>query len=295
MWVECAACGSVQPDVVWYVKTPFCFESQRHCGSVRKCGADTVKDDTNAQVKDVTTSKMAIELPPEEQVKGGGNGVIIDTVVLSLVHGHQQSCVVESVSYVGLCTEMTSISRGPNDGDDKTVTILNRLVTWVDLSGSRNQIEIDADPRNGEILLAQMNLDGANVKSVTTPAIKMQERTPQMLTKIDNDRASKFRSATMRASYMSINRVDVVVVGKEEEGRGRRRVARFMTEPSKGAWIMLKRLVRYLVGYGRLVQVISEQRYVKAPHAWTLTAITWDVCLPGRARRVHRFCWVPEA
>ena len=33
-------------------------------------------------------------------------------------------------------------------GDDTTVTILNRLVTWVCLSGSRNQIEIEADPRH---------------------------------------------------------------------------------------------------------------------------------------------------
>ena len=65
----------------------------------------------------------------------------------------------------------------------------------------------------------------------------------------------------MRASYMSINRVDVQQVVKE--------VARFMAEPNEGAWIMLKRLVRYLVCHGRLVQVISEQRYVKAPRVDT--------------------------
>ena len=41
----------------------------------------------------------------------------------------------------------------PDDGDDKTVTILNRLVTWVCLSGSRNQIEIEADPRHRESCL----------------------------------------------------------------------------------------------------------------------------------------------
>ena len=41
-------------------------------------------------------------------------------------------------------------------------------------------------------------------------------------------------------------------------------LAHFMAEPNEGAWIMLMRLVRYLVGHGRLVQVISEQRYVKA-------------------------------
>ena len=119
---------------------------------------------------------------------------------------------------------------------------------------------MEADPRHRDILLAQMNLDGANVKSVTTPAVQIQEWT-QVLTKIDRDRTSTLRSATMRASYMSINRVDVQQAVKE--------VARFMAEPNEGAWIMLKRLVRYIVGHGRLVQVISEQRYVKAPRVDT--------------------------
>ena len=116
---------------------------------------------------------------------------------------------------------------------------------------------IEADPHHREILLAQMTLDGANAKSVTTPAVKIQEWTPQMLTKIDRDRVSTCRSATMRASFVSINRVDVQQAVKE--------MARFMSEPNEEAWIMLKRLVRYFVGHGRLFQVISEQRYVKAP------------------------------
>ena len=56
--------------------------------------------------------------------------------------------------------------RGPDDGDDKTATILNRWVTWACLSGSRgNRIEIEAGPRHREVLLAQMNLDGANNSS----------------------------------------------------------------------------------------------------------------------------------
>ena len=141
--------------------------------------------------------------------------------------------------------------------DDKIVTIVKRLVTCVCLSGSRNQIEIEADTRHGVIFVSQMNLDVANSASVATPAMKMQEWTPQMLTKIDMDRALTFRSTTMRASYMSVNRVDVQRAVKE--------VARFVAEPNEGAWIMLKRLVRYSVGHGRLVRVISEQRYAKAP------------------------------
>ena len=87
----------------------------------------------------------------------------------------------------GLILERRAIL-GPNAGDNKTVAILNRLVTWLDLSASRNKLEIAADPRHREILLAQMNQDSTNVKSETTPAMKMQEWTPQMLTKIDKDR-----------------------------------------------------------------------------------------------------------
>ena len=184
----------------------------------------------------------------------------------------------ESLLNEGLIFKRRAIL-GPDDGDGKTVTILNRMVTWVCPSRFRNQIEIESDPLHREILLALMNLNGANVKSVTTPAVKMQEWTPQMLTKIDKDRASMFRSATMRASYLSINRVDVqqAVIG----------VARFMAEPNEGAWSMLERLFRYFVDHGRLVQVISEQRYEEAPNV--PTAITRDSCLPVRARRVLIF------
>ena len=81
---------------------------------------------------------------------------------------------IESRLNEGLILKRRAIP-GPDDGDDKTVTILNRLVTWVCLSGSRNEIEIEADPRHREVLLAQMNLDGVNVKSVTTPPVRVGE------------------------------------------------------------------------------------------------------------------------
>ena len=98
-----------------------------------------------------------------------------------------------------------------------------------------------------------------------------------MLTKLDKDRASTFRSATMRGSCMSVNLVDVQQAMKE--------VAQFVAEPNEGAWRMLKRLFRYLVGHGRLVQGISEQQHVKAPrvdtdsdYAGCVLAEEHDVC-----------------
>ena len=130
---------------------------------------------------------------------------------------------------------------GPDDSDDKTVTILNRLVTWICFSGSRaTRLRLKPTRAIERSLLAQTNLDGTNVKSVTTPAMKMQEWTPQMLTKIDKDRASTFKCAAMRASFMSINRVHVQLAVKE--------VACLMAEPSEGARTMLKRSVSMLCG-----------------------------------------------
>ena len=71
---------------------------------------------------------------------------------------------------------------------------------WLKVKESIFSKEIEADTRHREIVHAQMNPGGANVKSVAAPAVKVQEWTPQMLTKLDKDRASTFRSATMRAS-----------------------------------------------------------------------------------------------
>ena len=41
-----------------------------------------------------------------------------------------------------------------DDGDHKTTTILNRLVTWVCFAEPRNQIEIEADPRSRNLACA---------------------------------------------------------------------------------------------------------------------------------------------
>ena len=73
----------------------------------------------------------------------------------------------------------------------------NRLVNWASLSESRNHIEIEADPRHREILIAQLKLDGANRGSVATPAVKVQETNPRVLAKLEKERASLFRSARM--------------------------------------------------------------------------------------------------
>ena len=285
-------------------------------------------DASRAHCQADATTEMAIELPPEEQEAGKDLvgellkslygtrraahnwekkwqtvfmelgfkiGVWMPAIVYhssrdiaGFVHGDDFIMVSEGANLAWLEMRLEDkliLKRrallGPDDGDDKTVTILNRLVTWVVLPGSRNQIEIEADPRHREILMAQMKLDGDNVKSAVTPSIKIQEWTPQMLKPLDKDRASIFRSATMRASCLAINRVDLQQSSKE--------IARFMAEPNEGAWSMLKRMVRYLVGHARLVQVISEQRFVKSPRADTDSDYAGCVLTRKSTTGVHLF------
>ena len=55
---------------------------------------------------------------------------------------------------------------GPAPEDQKELTLLNRVVRWVDNIG----IEIEADPRQAERLVAQLGLEGAN--PVATPGVK---------------------------------------------------------------------------------------------------------------------------
>ena len=56
---------------------------------------------------------------------------------------------------------------GPDAKDDKSVRILNRIVTYSD-----NEIRYEADQRHAEIIVFELGLKGDNVKTVTTPGVK---------------------------------------------------------------------------------------------------------------------------
>ena len=58
------------------------------------------------------------------------------------------------------------------------------------------------------VVLAHMNLklDGVTARWTVTPAVKVQEWNLQTLTKLDKERTSSLRRATMRASYVTSNR-----------------------------------------------------------------------------------------
>ena len=58
---------------------------------------------------------------------------------------------------------------GPGPNDTKQLTVLNRVLRWVD-----GGVEYEADPRQGERLLEGLGLDVDNCKSMATPGQKLE-------------------------------------------------------------------------------------------------------------------------
>ena len=62
---------------------------------------------------------------------------------------------------------------GPNEGQQRQIKILNRIVTWHDSKG----LNYEADPRHVEIVLEQLKMEDA--KAVTTPGTREEGRTTE--------------------------------------------------------------------------------------------------------------------
>ena len=135
---------------------------------------------------------------------------------------------------------------GPNEGRQKQVKILNRLVSW---DGTRGLL-YEADPRHAEIVVNQLRLQEA--KGVTTPGTREEGRIGQdHEEKLDENEATSFRAIVARLNYLCPDRPDVSYAVKE--------LARSMASPSKGDWSRLKRVGRYLKERPRLQQVFEWQ------------------------------------
>ena len=75
---------------------------------------------------------------------------------------------------------------GPDAGDDKHCTILNRLISYEVGEQGVPLIKMEADPRHVEIIVQQMGIAGDGAKSVTTPGMRSPEfyddnRCPQII------------------------------------------------------------------------------------------------------------------
>jgi hypothetical protein len=135
---------------------------------------------------------------------------------------------------------------GPGPSDDKEARVLNRVIRW-----TANGLEYEADPRQVERLLEELDLDGDGVKGVVTPGQKVQSHQAKSEKELPESEHTRFRGLAARANFLAADRPDIIFAAKE--------VCRFMSKPSDVAMMALKRLGRYLRDHPRLVFAYERQ------------------------------------
>ena len=133
---------------------------------------------------------------------------------------------------------------GPDKHDLKDVSILNRLVSYTD-----SFTTYEADPRHVQILVRELGVTEA--KPVSSPGTAQPDQDYKPLSP---ERTQVYRSLTMRAAYLSMDRPDIIYAVKE--------AARDMSKPDEKSRLKLKRLARYLAGKPRLVWTYADQEWV---------------------------------
>ena len=108
---------------------------------------------------------------------------------------------------------------------------MNRIVRWTSTG-----IEYEADPRQVEKLLQEIELEGAN--GAATPGRKVLAHQIETETELSERDYTKYRSLVARANYLAADRIDIIYLSKE--------CCRFMSKPTDIAMGALKRLARYL-------------------------------------------------
>ena len=155
---------------------------------------------------------------------------------------------------------------GPAATDDKEATVLNRVIRW-----TPEGIEYEADPRQVERLLEELNLEGDGVKGVVTPGVKTTAQQLSTEEELPERQHTWFRGVAARANYLSADRPDIMYAAKE--------ICRLMSKPTDVAVTALKRLGRYLRARPRLVFKLPFQ---KADSWDVFTDTDWAGCIRTR-------------
>ena len=130
--------------------------------------------------------------------------------------------------------ELTLRSRlGPRPTDDKETIVLSRVSRWTD-----DGIEYEADPRQVEKRLAELDIDGNCVNGVVIPGVKVLSHQVQSEKGLPESEHTRFRGLAARANFLAADRPDIVYSAKE--------IYRFAGKSTDLAIQALKRLGRYL-------------------------------------------------
>ena len=106
-------------------------------------------------------------------------------------------------------------------------------------------IELEADPRRVELILQEV---GGEAAKITTPLVKKRMEDVCESEPLSNEEAARYRSVSMRLAYLSRDRPDLLLPGKE--------LAKGLNPTHMQ---MLKRRARYLRSYPRLLHLFPNQ------------------------------------
>jgi hypothetical protein len=145
---------------------------------------------------------------------------------------------------------------GPESGDQKSMTILNRTIDWLSWG-----IQITADPKHVERFLGYFGL-GSESTSVVCPGKKEEvpvddvneelDEAIEDLEKLEGALISQYRGLAATLNYLAQDRFDVQFTGKE--------LSREMSSPTKSSMARAKRAARYLLGAPVVKIVYVNQR-----------------------------------
>ena len=165
---------------------------------------------------------------------------------------------------------------GGDEGDDKSIRILNRIVTWTEAG-----IEYEVDQRHAEIIMKQCGLSWED-RSVATPSVprdssrkedaSRKEQGEEGEDELEAKEATLYRGITARANYIAQDRMDIRYAVKE--------MSRHMAKPRRKDIAKIKRLARYLIGCPRMVQLFRRQKASKKIDVYTDS--NWAGCLETR-------------
>ena len=124
---------------------------------------------------------------------------------------------------------------GDQPQDKKEIHFLNRLIRCGEIEG-RPAAWIEPDRRHVDLLIQSFGM--TNAKGVESPDVKKSADQQALETRsplLPKEAASEFRSAVMRAAYLSQDRPDI--------GHAVKNLARRLVQPTEASLTDLKRLI----------------------------------------------------
>ena len=152
---------------------------------------------------------------------------------------------------------------GPEAGDDKKASLLNRLLTWED-----SRLLWECDPRQIDLAIAELGLVGSKPRS--TPGIKVSLEEREQAVPLPPEAVRAYRGAAARIGYIAHDRFDILYPAKE--------CLRGMQNPTDVDLRQLKHIGRYLVGKPRVALVFIEQKDIKDPDVAVLADTDYAGC-----------------